>query len=378
LKRWDIFCSVVDNYGDIGVALRLARQLAAEHAITPRLYVDDRARALRMAPDGTAGVELADWNGATGPWHADAAHAPGDAIVEAFGCGLPPAYLDAMQAQPTPSAWINLEYLSPESWIDDHHGLASPQPRRPLTRYFYFPGFTARSGGLLRERMLLAARDAFVADASSRIALWLSLGIAPPDPNSLLVSLFCYPTPALKSLLDAWSDASTPVSCIVAEGVSEREIDAWSGASLRAPGTTHRRGQLMLSRARFCSQDTYDRLLWTCHFNVVRGEDSFVRALWAGQPMTWHAYAQAGGSHLVKLDAFLARYSQGLPVQASAANRAFAKAWNLADCTAVTAAWAVMEGSLPALSEHARRWASELATHADLAIRLVEFVAKVV
>jgi len=378
LKRWDIFCSVVDNYGDVGVALRLARQLATEHAIAPRLYVDDRSRMLRMAPDGVTGVDVLDWQGAAGPWRADAAHEPADTVVEAFGCGLPPAYLDAMQAKPVPAPWINLEYLSAEPWIDDHHGLASPQPRRPLTRHFFFPGFTADSGGLLRERGLLAARDAFVADASARGALWRSLGIEPPDPRALLVSLFCYPTPALQALLETWSNGSTPVACIVAEGVAERTIEAWAGAPLRAPGANRKRGQLVVSRTRFSSQETFDRLLWACDFNVVRGEDSFVRALWAGRPMLWHTYVQAGRAHLIKLDAFLARYEQGLPADVSLANRTFARAWNRDDGAAVTAAWAAMQRALPALTAHARQRASALAAQTDLATRLVRFVQKVV
>ncbi|HEY1461044.1 MAG TPA: elongation factor P maturation arginine rhamnosyltransferase EarP [Casimicrobiaceae bacterium] len=378
MKRWDIFCSVVDNYGDVGVALRLARQLATEHAIAPRLYIDDRAQMLRMAPDGASGLDVLDWKGAAGPWRADAAHAPADSVVEAFGCGLPAAYLDAMQAKPMPPPWINLEYLSAEPWVDDHHGLASPQPQRPLTRHFFFPGFTADSGGLLRERGLLADRDAFVADASARAALWRFLGIDPPHPRALLVSLFCYPTPALPALLDAWSNGNAPVACIVAEGVAERAIDAWAGAPLHLPGAACQRGQLVVSRAHFSSQNTYDRLLWACDFNVVRGEDSFVRALWAARPMVWHAYVQAGGAHLAKLDAFLARYEQGLPADVSFVNRTFAGAWNRDDGTAVAAAWPAMQASLPALSAHARQWASELGAQTDLATRLVRFVQKLV
>ena len=45
---WDIFCTVVDNYGDIGVCWRLARQLAAEHGFAVRLWVDDLASFARL------------------------------------------------------------------------------------------------------------------------------------------------------------------------------------------------------------------------------------------------------------------------------------------------------------------------------------------
>ena len=42
--RWDIVCRVVDNYGDAGVAFRLARMLAIEHGERVTLWIDDPAR----------------------------------------------------------------------------------------------------------------------------------------------------------------------------------------------------------------------------------------------------------------------------------------------------------------------------------------------
>ena len=46
-------------------------------------------------------------------------------------------------------------------------------------------------------------------------------------------------------------------------------------------------------------------MLWACDLNLVRGEDSLVRALWAGQPFVWHIYPQHDNAHHAKLDAFL-------------------------------------------------------------------------
>lgn len=39
--------------------------------------------------------------------------------------------------------------------------------------------------------------------------------------------------------------------------------------------------------------------------NLVRGEDSLVRALWAGKPLVWHIYPQDDDAHVAKLSAFL-------------------------------------------------------------------------
>ncbi|NWD52933.1 elongation factor P maturation arginine rhamnosyltransferase EarP, partial [Pseudomonas gingeri] len=49
--NWDIFCTVVDNYGDIGVTWRLARQLVAEHGLAVRLWVDDLRAFERLCPE---------------------------------------------------------------------------------------------------------------------------------------------------------------------------------------------------------------------------------------------------------------------------------------------------------------------------------------
>src|SRR4029078_8068955 len=113
--------------------------------------------------------------------------ARGDVFIEAFGCGLPSSYLDAMIALAAQPVWINLEYLSAESWIESSHGLVSRHPRLPLQRHFYFPGFTPQSGGLLREAGLLARRDAFQKDPAGRAAVWSALGLpARQDALALL------------------------------------------------------------------------------------------------------------------------------------------------------------------------------------------------
>ena len=180
--RWDIFCRVVDNFGDAGVSWRLARQLAHEHGIAVTLWIDDVASLARFVPgvredaadQGACGVRVR----ALATIEPSVFTLP-DVVVEAFGCGLPEAYLRAMAERAKPPVWIVLEYLSAEPWIDASHGLPSRHPRLPLTRWFWFPGFTAKTGGVLREAGLLEARDAFRADAAARTRVWQSLGVAP-------------------------------------------------------------------------------------------------------------------------------------------------------------------------------------------------------
>jgi uncharacterized repeat protein (TIGR03837 family) len=379
-QRWDIFCSVVDNYGDAGVAWRLARQLAAEYGCQSRLFVDAMPVLARIAPDvdpsreqqEAQGVEVVRWDGPDAPLPQTT---PGEVVIEAFGCGLPSSYLDAMIALPAQPAWINLEYLSAESWIEDSHGLASRHPRLPLQRHFYFPGFTAQSGGLLREARLLARRDAFQNDPAARAGFWRALGVAPAE-GALAVSLFCYPNRHLQSLLDTWADGDRPVWCIVPEGVAAGELDRWTGGSVPHAGQVLARGRLALAGIPFLAQDVYDQLLWACDVNFVRGEDSFVRALWAARPLIWQPYPQPDDAQLAKLDAFLERYESGTPQSSAAGFDAFHRDWNdPVDGTAsVARTWDAFAAELIATGDHARQWAAKLATQPDLAARLVRMV----
>ena len=141
MGTWDIFCRVVDNHGDLGVCWRLAVDLA-ERGETARLWVDDESALQWMAPLGHPGIELIRWGKPHGPL---AERAPGDVVIEAFGCELPALFAKRM-AQRTPApCWINLEYLSAEAYVERSHGLPSPQlagPAAGLRKWFFYPGFT--------------------------------------------------------------------------------------------------------------------------------------------------------------------------------------------------------------------------------------------
>jgi uncharacterized repeat protein (TIGR03837 family) len=372
-SRWDIFCKVVDNFGDAGVAWRLARQLAREHALDVRVWIDVLPPLARFVPGVDAareeqrveGIDVRRWH----PAVADAT--PADVVVEAFGCGLPERYVDAMTQRSPPPQWFVLEYLSAEAWIDDAHGLPSPHPRLPLTRRFWFPGFTPASGGLLRERGLIESRDAFRRDAAQRSAFWASLPLPAPVADERRVSLYCYANPALPALLDAWADGDDPVTCIVPEGVAAGALDAWTGGDVPHPGKPFRRGRLALHTISFLPQETYDRLLWSCDVNFVRGEDSFVRAQWAARPFVWHVYPQAEDAHLRKLDAFVDRCAEGLDPAAADALRRFFHAWNGVGGEDIGEAWRAFAAACPSLGRHVTRWSAGLAAQPDLATGLV-------
>lgn len=372
-KHWDIFCAVVDNYGDIGVCWRLARQLSSEYGFRVRLWVDDLGSFQPLCPEIdparerqlVRGVEVRHWSRDFPPAE------PADVVVEAFACHLPPSYVADMAARETRPKWINLEYLSAEAWVEDCHGLASPHPTLPLTKHFFFPGFTAATGGLLLEAGLAERRRAFLADPAAREAFWRGLGVDPRE-EGLRIFLFCYGNEDVAGLLSAWAEGDEPILCLAPEGRSAQAAAAFFGGENAAPGAVFSRGNLTLRVLPFVEQGEFDKLLWACDCNFVRGEDSFVRAQWAAKPFVWRIYPQEDEVHWVKLQAFLERYCAGLGSDEAAAVRALWEGWNRA--AGAGRAWAGFRRRWAALQAHGQSWAEGQQARGDLAAKLVNFL----
>jgi uncharacterized repeat protein (TIGR03837 family) len=334
--HWTLFCRVIDNLGDVGVCWRLARGLALRGQQVS-LVLDDASALAWMAPQGNAGVQVL-------PWPSDGSLPTcGDVVVEAFGCDLPPAFVVAMAERAPPPVWLNLEYLSAESYVERSHGLPSPQ-RNGLTKWFFYPGFTARTGGLLREPGLLQRMAA--ADSP---ALLVGLGCA-PLPGERLVSLFCYDNPALPALLQ--SLAAQPTLLLLTPGPAQQQVQ-------------HAPPGVRLARLPWLVQDDYDRLLWACDLNFVRGEDSLVRALWAGKPFVWQIYPQHDGAHIPKLEAFLDTW--GAPPAVARLWRA----WNGIGALP----WPGLPPLRPDWQQACTLWRDSLAAQASLVDQLLDFAS---
>ncbi|HUX30090.1 MAG TPA: elongation factor P maturation arginine rhamnosyltransferase EarP [Thiobacillus sp.] len=374
MRTWDIFCKVVDNYGDIGIAWRLARGLVSEHGLAVRLWVDDLHAFQRIWPAIDANAAEQSCEGVTVcAWRTPfVAAAPAQVVIDAFGCALPEAYLAAMSEQSPPPVWINLEYLSAEPWVAEHHGLPSPHPQLPLTRFFFFPGYTPDTGGLLAEAALDARRAAFVQRGT--VAFWRQLGLQAPQPGELRVSLFAYENPALPALLDAWTADSRPITCLVPEGRVIPQLAAWLSVTTLQAGASHRRGALRLRILPFMDQDRYDHLLWACDLNFVRGEDSCVRAQWAARPLVWQAYPQADAAHWDKANALLAHYTEGLDGAAAHAVSAMWRHWNgMPDTGGLAASWTIWRSHQAVIEAHAVAWCDRLRLAGRLTDKLVDF-----
>lgn len=363
-QRWDIFCRVVDNFGDIGVCWRLAKQLHDEYGLQVRLWVDDLSTAQKLLPEIDPALAQQSIQGiAIHHWQADFVfNEVADVVIEAFACELPESYLNAMVSkQPI---WLNLEYLSAESWVDDLHLKPSPHPRLILKKTFYFPGFTENTGGLLREKTLMAQREAFQLQPS---AFWQQDEIA---NNPIKVSLFAYPHAAIAALLGELATSKQPVLCMVPESSILPTVSEFFGASLQADSQITQ-GNLTVKILPFLSQQAYDQLLWSCDLNFVRGEDSWIRAIWAAKPFVWLPYKQTEDTHLLKLQAFLQRYTDTWPAEVAEPYRQFHTQWASEQFDA--AAWQTIISQLAALETLASKESKALAEQPDLAAKLVIF-----
>ncbi len=285
-RHWHLFCRVIDNFGDIGVAWRLASQLAGRgQSVT--LWVDDASALAWMAPSGQPGVVVQPWPEAL--TDADWPTQP-CVVVELFGCELPTCAQQRIAEHAQPLCWVNLEYLSAESYVARSHGLRSPVMSGPASgrdKWFFYPGFTPETGGLLRETGLMRAREDFEPQA------WHQKHSSNAQADALWLSLFCYEPPALGALLDTLDHTH---ALLITPGRAERAVSQHADLGVWPPSWR---------RLAQTSQAEFDRLLWACDLNFVRGEDSLVRAIWAGQALIWQIYPQDDQAHHDKLLAFL-------------------------------------------------------------------------
>ena len=381
---WDLFCRVIDNFGDVGVCWRLATGLA-RRGQPVRLWIDDPGPLAWMAPGGAPGVAVV-------PWASPAPDLlPGPVVIEAFGCALPSPFVARMAAARPKPVWINLEYLSAEPYVERSHGLLSPQFSGPgvgLKKWFFYPGFTPATGGLLgtdgdpaqahdahqsghqsghqnaHQNAHQTAHQTARPAAQQSARAWASAQAWGADAGERAVTVFCYPNPALPALLQALAGPPTV-------------LRVPPGPVLAALRETVLPAGMRLQPLPWLAQPDFDRLLAAADFNLVRGEDSFVQAqCHASAPFLWQIYPQHDGAHGAKLDAFLGLYLAGSPAALAGPVRAAFRAFNgLAPWPAAlpdvpggavggAADWAALQ----------HRWLQQLGTQTGLCSRLRQFV----
>ena len=381
-EHWDIFCTVVDNYGDIGVTWRLAKQLAREYLIAVNLWVDDLNSFSHILPELNPHQAIQCFDGVTIKlWDKPLSlqYHPGSVLIEAFACELPTEVIDKItqyhhSTELTAPLWLNLEYLSAEDWVDGCHALPSLQASG-LKKYFYFPGFNEKTGGLICERDLFAERANWQSDPSNRDGLFQQLGLKGIGAADTVISIFSYETEALASLCQLWQSATTKVHALIPIGRSLNSLGSIiTHPAQVSPGQQFTYGNLTIHILPMTDQLGFDRLLWSCDFNIVRGEDSFLRAQWAAKPFIWHIYPQEDDYHLIKLRAFMALYCHNLAPEIADSWQALNLAFNEASENDIQQYWQKLELANLPLMHHAQKWPIDALNDTDLASRLVQFV----
>ena len=349
--RWDIFCQIVDNYGDAGVCWRLARSLSKRDDIRIRLFCDD-LKVLDKIAHGDAVRSGASMGIEVLPWEAsESISEVADVVIEAFACAIPSTYINQMvqrhQTTGVSPLWINLEYLTAEAWSDDMHLMPSPQ-NNGLNKFFYFPGFTAKTGGLIGDDW----------DDATMRRVPVSLEHIWTNNSRKKISIFHYPhallEPWLADLAQAAKESGDELDIFICgkQNISDNFIKELRSSSFN------------FVQLPFIPQEDYDWLLAHCDFNLVRGEDSFVRAQWAGKPFIWDIYPQSDQAHEIKWNAFLERYFEDCPNTLNPLGKM------------------MMRGSSPViwwshlndLTSHSASWSKKLRDLGHLEVKILDFV----
>lgn len=341
----DIFCEVVDNFGDAGVCWRMARILNKEQNWRIRLFCSDLNTLAKIATKIDPSLPEQTVDGILVlPWDAAQEANPSQIVLETFGCKIPDSFENRIALTKPAPLWINVEYLSAEAWVKDWHTLPSPHPRLPVTKYYFYPGFMKGTGGVLFEKDYLYKETEFTIH---RKELLDSIGANPDSEFNLF--LFCYPGPWLELLAQALRKDQRSVQILAAPGKAREDLKK------------HLQGNeqfLHFVDLPYVDQKEFDQWLWISDSLIVRGEESFVRAQLSAKPFIWNIYPIQTGEHLEKLSAFADCRTPYLG-ELSELWKAVNIAWNTGD-SAFIALWPQWRNSQQELAKSALLWRKHL------------------
>lgn len=311
LKTLDIFCEIIDNYGDIGVVYRTAKELQKifpESKIRVFLNRLDEfkkinSQVLDLPSQNIDGIEYITFD-----YLRDNANEllTAQVIIEAFGCQIPKEYMEI--AYDNSELLINLEYLSAEDWIEDFHLQSSPLGRGKLKKVFFMPGFTEKSGGVIADSNYLERIQRVLENKEFYEKKYLS--DIEDRENKIIGTLFSYEknfTPLLEDLKKLDKDV---VILAMGEKTQDSLRKILKNFSIEDFRNSLKYGKIEIRFLNFLNQEEYEELINIVDFNFVRGEDSFIRAVLTGKPYMWHIYCQEEYAHMDKIEGFLDKYKK--------------------------------------------------------------------
>lgn len=368
IKYCWLFCTVIDNFGDIGVSWRLAQALTKQLNWKVYLWLDDATALHTIIPDSPQhfpskhqSIALRNWQEGK---YADLNNTPmPDIVIETFACTLPNSVHNIIQTHRP--LWLNWEYLSAETWATRTHTMQSLQSNGSK-KYFWQMGFSENSGGLLREPNYSINQQQFT--ASKEATLRQNINILPHSHNTTDIFIFGYISPVWAN----WIHTLNPF---------QTKLQFWLAGGQVAQSIAHQ--GILPDNCRiipFVPQNRFDEILWAADILCIRGEDSFVRAQLSGKPMFWHIYPQQESAHLDKLEAFWQiYYSQAaMPPKLQNAHHTLSEEINGARTLTDNErqqAWQLLLDHLNDWQHAAFRWQQYLMRQSDAVSRLAAWCA---
>lgn len=309
LKTLDIFCEIIDNYGDIGVVYRVAKELKKNFPESKIRVFLNRLEEFKKINSQVQELPFQKIDGIeyiTFDFVKEKAKelSTSQVIIEAFGCKIPEEYMEI--AYENSELLINLEYLSAEDWIEDFHLQSSPLGKGKIKKLFFMPGFTERSGGIIADSNYLERIKKVLKDREYYEKKYLS---DIEDRESKLVgTIFSYEKNFTTLLEDLKSLDREIVILAMGEKTQESFRKIFEKNSIAYFRNSIKYGKIEIRFLDFLNQEEYEELINIVDFNFVRGEDSFIRAVLTGKPYMWHIYCQEDYAHMDKIEGFLDKY----------------------------------------------------------------------
>lgn len=310
----DIFCEIIDNFGDIGVVYRISKELKKIFQNVRIRIVLNRLEEFKAINKKVKDTDYQEIDGlicVTEKYVKENMESFGvsDVFIEAFGCNVPEEYVKA--AKENSKLWINLEYLSGEKWIEDFHLCESLIDSKTLKKIFFMPGFSEKSGGVIIDSGFLE-RMKFGKENRDEVFKKYFKDFDLKD--KFIGTVFSYEK-NFENLLETLKNYEKETVLLLMGEKTQKSFSEILKKNLTEDyGNIVKYGKITMIYSDFFSQEEYEEIISASDFNFTRGEDSFVRGIILGKPFMWHIYLQEEKAHMDKIKAFTDRFKESIEV----------------------------------------------------------------
>lgn len=310
----DIFCEIIDNFGDIGVVYRISKELKKIFQNVRIRIVLNRLEEFKAINKKVKDTDYQEIDGlicVTEKYVKENIETFGvsDVFIEAFGCNVPEEYVKA--AKEDSKLWINLEYLSGEKWIEDFHLCESLIDSKTLKKIFFMPGFSEKSGGVIIDSGFL---ERMKYGKENRDEVFKKYFKDFDLKDKFIGTVFSYEK-NFENLLETLKNYKKETVLLLMGEKTQKSFSEILKKNLTEDyGNIVKYGKITMIYSDFFSQEEYEEIISASDFNFTRGEDSFVRGIILGKPFMWHIYLQEEKAHMDKIKAFTERFKESVEV----------------------------------------------------------------